>query len=125
MMRGVMKLLIVDDNAATRSLIREFIAPIATEITECAEGADAVVAYLRRRPDFVIMDFMMPGLDGIAATERLLAQDPSAAVVMVSQFDSREARLRAQRAGARQFFTKDNLSALRRFLTAAREADRA
>jgi CheY-like chemotaxis protein len=120
-----MKLLIVDDNAATRSLIREFIAPIATEITECADGADGVEAYLRLRPDFVVMDFMMPGLDGIAATERLLAHDPHAAVVMVSQFDSREARLRSQRAGARQFFTKDNLSALRRFLTAARDADRA
>jgi len=120
-----MKLLLVDDNAATRSLIREFVSPLASEITEVADGADAVAAYARLSPDFVIMDLMMPGIDGIAATQRLLAQDPDAEVLIVSQFDSREAREKCRRAGARKYFTKDDLSALRRFLTAAREADRA
>lgn len=120
-----MKLLIVDDNAATRSLIREFVSPIASEIAECLDGADAVAAYAHMTPDFVIMDLMMPGVDGIAATERLVAQDPQAAVLIVSQFDSREAREKARRAGARKYFTKDDLSALRRFLVSARDADRA
>lgn len=125
MIRGVMKLLIVDDNAATRSLIREFVSPLASEITETADGTDAVAAYVRVCPDYVIMDLMMPGLDGIAATQRLVAHDPRAEVLIVSQFDSREAREKCHRAGARKYFTKDDLSALRRFLIAAREANRA
>src|SRR5690349_15117901 len=111
MIRCSMKLLIVDDNAATRSLIREFVSPIASAITECADGSDAVAAYLQLRPNFVIMDLMMPGLDGIAATERLLALDPRATVLIVSQFESREAREKSRRAGAQKYFTKDDLSA--------------
>lgn len=115
-----MKLLIVDDNAPTRALIREIVQPLATEIAECTDGLDAVTACAASLPDFVIMDLLMPGLDGLAATERIRRRDPHAAVVIVSQFDSREARENARRVGACHYFVKDELIALRRYLAASR-----
>ncbi len=120
-----MKLLIVDDHAPTRALIREFVQPLATEIAECADGLDAVAACAESLPDFVIMDLMMPGLDGLAATEHIRRRDPQAAVVIVSQFNSREARENARRVGACGYFVKDDLVDLRRFLAAARHPDSA
>ena len=114
-----MKLLIVDDHAPTRALIREFVGPLASEIRECRNGADAVTAYPDFRPDFVIMDLMMPGLNGFVATEHLRRLHADAAVILVSHASSREARDNARLAGACHYFAKDDLAALRHFLASA------
>src|SRR3954470_7377499 len=117
-----MKLLIVDDSASTRALIREFVEPLTSDIAECEDGIEVAATYQRFHPDFVIMDIQMSGLDGIAATLRLRAEEPRAVVLMVSQFDSREARDNARRAGAAHYFLKDDLPAVRNFLAGVRAA---
>ncbi len=67
-----MKLLIVDDNASVRRVIRGIVASLADDIHECADGEDALAAYIAHSPDFVLMDIAMEKLDGIAATNRSL-----------------------------------------------------
>lgn len=115
-----MKLLIVDDHAPTRALIREFVQPLSTEIRECSNGAEAVALYPSFQPRFVIMDLMMPELNGFAAAERICALDASAAVILISHAGSAVAETKALSAGACRFFPKDDLAGLRDFLAASR-----
>ncbi len=69
-----MKLLIVDDNAAVRRLIRSIVLPFAGEVFECVDGADALAAYQAHRMDVVLMDIRMSEVDGIEATKNRSGQ---------------------------------------------------
>lgn len=82
-----MKLLIVDDNATVRRLIRSILANCAHEIHECADGLEALAAYTAILPDFVLMDISIKGLDGIAATRQIRAAHPAAMVIVVTDYD--------------------------------------
>jgi CheY-like chemotaxis protein len=104
-----MRLLIVDDNPGVRRLIRTLLDGVTREIRECADGADARAAYQRERPDFVLMDIQMGTLDGIAATRRIVASDPGARVIIVTNYDQPDLREAAREAGACGFVAKDNL----------------
>jgi DNA-binding NarL/FixJ family response regulator len=77
-------------------------------VAEAADGGEAVELALRLRPDIVLMDIRMPGLDGLAACRRLLAQaEPRTRVVMLTTFDLDEYVYEAMRAGASGFLLKD------------------
>jgi CheY-like chemotaxis protein len=111
-----MKLLIVDDNPAMRRLMRRLLADLTEEITECRDGDAVLEAYTRLRPDWVLMDFEMAALDGITATQQLIAAFPDAKVVTVTNYDDLVLRTRAQQAGACGYVLKDDLSELRGLL---------
>ena len=112
-----MTVLIVDDNAAVRSLIARLIAPITTDVRECSGGAEAIDACTRHCPDVVLMDLAMPGLDGIAATRVIRASHPAVRVLIVTDHDGADLRDAAARAGAAGYVVKDNLLELRQLLT--------
>jgi DNA-binding NarL/FixJ family response regulator len=76
-------------------------------VGEAADGHEAVAAARRLRPDVVLMDIRMPGLNGIDATTRLLEADAGPRVVVVTTFDSDEYVFAALRAGASGFLLKD------------------
>ena len=63
-----MKLLIVDDHVAMRRLIGRVVSDMVSEIEECGDGAEALDAYHRCLPDWVLMDIEMDQVDGITAT---------------------------------------------------------
>jgi CheY-like chemotaxis protein len=104
-----LNLLIVDDNAAVRRLIAGIVTPFADEIRECADGAEALSAYSARRPDLVLMDIRMDGVDGIEATRRIKAADPTARIIIVTDYDDDALRQAAMREGACGYSLKDNL----------------
>ena len=104
-----MKILIVDDSAAMRSLLRSLVLPFGVEIRECADGADAPAAYEAQNPDLVLMDIRMNEVDGIAATKQIRAADPIAKIVMVTDYDDDALRQAAILAGACGYVLKDNL----------------
>lgn len=104
-----MKFLIVDDNAAVRRLIAEVVMPLADEIRECCDGADALSAYHSNRPDLVLMDIRMKQVDGIEATKRIKMADPSAKIIIVTDYDDEALRQEAMRVGACEYALKDNL----------------
>jgi CheY-like chemotaxis protein len=107
-----LKILIVDDNASVRRLIRSILPPLTSEIFECANGADALTIYQARRPDVVLMDIRMDEMDGIQATERIKAADQGARILIVTDYDDEELRRAAMRAGACGYLLKNNLLAL-------------
>src|SRR6266511_1871626 len=111
-----MRLLIADDNAEMRALLRRVCAPIATEIRDCADGCAAVEAFAEFNPDWTIMDIGMPGMDGLAATRRIVAAHPGARVLMCTQHRTPEYEAAAREAGAVAILLKENLQRLPEFL---------
>ncbi|HWM08581.1 MAG TPA: response regulator transcription factor [Solirubrobacteraceae bacterium] len=106
---GVIRVLIVDDDALVRAGLSMMLAGtddirVVAEAADGAEVASAVDAY---RPDLVLMDIRMPGVDGLAATERLRAREGAPQVIVLTTFDADDHVLRALRAGAAGFLLKD------------------
>ncbi len=104
------RVLIVDDHAPVRALLRAVVGAKADEVFECSRGEDAVAAVAAHRPDLVLMDIEMPGgMDGIAATRAIHARFPDVRVAIVTQYDASDMREAAARAGACAYVLKDNL----------------
>lgn len=110
-----MQVLIVDDNQAIRRLVKAILAEFA-EVHECSDGDEAVSAYLKFKPDWVVMDVQMRRLGGIAATRILKKAFPAARVVMLSKHSDEDIQAAARDAGANGYLLKDDLTELKRFL---------
>jgi CheY-like chemotaxis protein len=104
--------MIVDDHAEMRRLLRSMLEELASEFIECADGAQAVAAFARQRPDWTIMDIAMKGMDGLEATRRILQQFAGSRILMLTQHDTPQMRAAALEAGACAFIAKDNLAEL-------------
>lgn len=111
-----MKLLIVEDNSLVRQMLRRLVADLAEDISECGDGAEAVTRYSQERPDCVLMDLCLPGLNGIVATKQIRAMDPAARIFIVTNCDEAGVREAAQAAGACGYVLKENLLELRQQL---------
>jgi len=104
------RLLVADDHPLVRSGLRSLLEGEADleVVGEAGDGAEAVAKARALRPDVVLMDLRMPGLDGIEATRRLAGpgvEDP-VKVLMVTMFDLDEDVVEAVRAGARGYLLK-------------------
>ena len=114
-----MKVLIVEDHADMRRLIRSVIHDLADTVTECEDGAEAVDAYTAHQftcEDWVLMDVEMPGLDGLEATRRLRAAFPDARIIIVTQYGDSHLRAAATQAGACGYVLKEHLLSIRQML---------
>ena len=110
--------LVVDDHAPFRAVVKTLLAQAGAEVAECANGTEALRRCDELRPDWVLMDIEMPDLDGIAATRALRVRCPHTRVVIVTQYDDPDLRAEAARAGACAYVLKDDLEALPRLLAA-------
>lgn len=106
-------LLIVDDNLQVRRMIRSLVEDLADEITECADGAEAVAACEMRQPDWILMDVHMEQMDGLTATRKIKSFFPTTKIVIVTNHTDAKTRQAAGDAGANAFLSKDNLMSLR------------
>jgi DNA-binding NarL/FixJ family response regulator len=107
----MIKVLLADDQALVRAGFHALLgrAEDMVVVGEAADGEEAVALARQMRPDVVLMDVRMPGLDGIAATEQLCA-DPELAdtrIIVITTFELDEYVHRALRAGASGFLLKD------------------
>ena len=112
-----MKLLIADDHAPMRALLRTLCAPLAAETRDCADGLEALQAFAEFQPDWTILDVAMPGLDGLTVTRRILAAHPAAQIAVITHHPGPEFERAAREAGARSFIRKDNLQPLLELLS--------
>ncbi|HWQ39935.1 MAG TPA: response regulator transcription factor [Burkholderiales bacterium] len=103
------RVLIADDHALVR---RGFAAIINMEddvavVGEAADGEEVVELWRQLQPDVVLMDLRMPKLEGVEAIKRIRAQDPAAAIIVLTTFDHDEDIYAGLRAGAKAYLLKD------------------
>ena len=99
--------LIVDDSAFMRFHLRRMMDSFDGVIaSEAANGNEALREYGRLRPDIVLMDIVMPGLEGVETVKRICSEDPKARVIMISSVSYQEKVAEAMSAGAKCFIPK-------------------
>ncbi len=111
-----MTILLADDNVQMRQTIAAILSDLSATFYECGDGHEAIEAYARLRPDWVVMDIRMPRVDGLTACRRIKAVDPAAKIVVLTQYGDSEMRSAALEVGAVEFFSKEDVLALHRFL---------
>jgi len=117
--KETIKVLIVDDHAVVRQGLRTFLElqddvssddPSALPIQvvgEAANGAEAVKLARNLRPDVVLLDLVMPGMDGLEATPKIIADSPHSRVIILTSFGEEDRVFPAIRAGAQGYLLKD------------------
>jgi DNA-binding NarL/FixJ family response regulator len=106
---GTIRVLIADDQRVVReglSMLVALIDDVQVVDTAC-DGAEAVRLAEAHRPDVVLMDLRMPGIDGIAATAELRERLPAARVLVLTTYADQDVIVPALQAGARGYLTKD------------------
>lgn len=103
------RVLIADDQALVRDGFRSIIEreQDLAVVAEAGDGAEAVAAARRTRPDLVLMDLRMPRLDGLSATRQLLGRPDPPRVLVLTTYDTDENLVEALRVGASGFLLKD------------------
>jgi DNA-binding NarL/FixJ family response regulator len=101
--------LIVDDHEVVREGLRLSLSRAANirVIGEAADGANAIALAERRRPDVVIMDVRMPGMDGLEATKELTQKIPDISVLIFTAFSERSLLARGLESGAKGYILKE------------------
>ncbi len=110
---GRIRVLIADDQALVRGAIAALLGLESDldVVAEVGSGRDAVATAVRERPDVVLMDVEMPGMDGIEATRQIREQVPRTRVIMVTTFGRPGYLKRALVAGASGFVVKETPAA--------------
>ncbi|MFI6599241.1 response regulator [Nonomuraea sp. NPDC050536] len=106
----MIRVIVADDQAVVRAGIAAVLAaePDLEVVAQAADGESAVALVAELRPDVVLMDIRMPGLDGLAATARITAGMPYTRIVVLTTFGLEEYVFAALRAGASGFLLKDS-----------------
>jgi DNA-binding NarL/FixJ family response regulator len=111
--RRPIRVLLADDHPVVRAGLRGMLAaePDIEVAGEAGSGAEAVALSRAGGYDVILMDLRMPGCDGVAATEQIIAADPGARVVVLTTYETDADILRAVAAGATGYLLKDATSA--------------
>ena len=100
-------ILLVDDLKFIKRIERNVLEKNGHEIVgDASDGAEAIVLYLKLKPDIVLMDITMPKVNGIEALEKILSLDPRAKVVMCSALSHERVLYKAIKAGAKDYLVK-------------------
>jgi NarL family two-component system response regulator LiaR len=103
------KLLLVDDHTVVRLGLKSYFAttPDIEVIGEAGNGAEAITRVQQLQPDVVLMDLLMPGMDGVEATRQIKAILPSTEIIVLTSYHEDENIFPAIRAGALSYLLKD------------------
>ncbi len=107
---GTIRVLITDDHAIVRKGIRALLAtePGIEVVGEAEDGHEAITQVITTQPDVILMDIVMPGMDGLEATRHILEQQPGARILVLTSFASDDKIFPAIRAGALGYLLKDS-----------------
>jgi DNA-binding response OmpR family regulator len=100
------RVLVVDDDPTVSDVVRRYLERAGYAVTLCADGVSALTAYERDRPDLVVLDLMLPGLNGLEVCRRLRATDPGLPIVMLTALGEESDRVLGLELGADDYLTK-------------------
>ncbi len=99
--------LIVDDLTFIKIVLREILESAGFRVVgEASNGEQAIAQYQDRRPDVVLMDITMPGMDGLTALRKIREIDPEAKIIMCSALGQQQLIVKAIQMGARDYIVK-------------------
>jgi len=102
------RIALADDQALVREGLKSLLRDLGIEVViEAADGQAVLDALASQRPEVIVSDVRMPGMDGVALTQALRAQGDRTPVVLLTTFDDSELLLKAVAAGAQAFLLKD------------------
>jgi CheY-like chemotaxis protein len=104
-----LRVLLADDQPAFRALARQMLAGLASDVVECCDGVEAVANFERCPADWALLDWAMPGLDGLAAARAIRARHPKARIVLISSHLTAMLEREAATAGVFASFPKERL----------------
>jgi two-component system NarL family response regulator len=109
MRNETLRVLLVDDHPVVRDGLVSIIKTQSNleVVGQAADGAAAVAAFASLRPDVVMLDLRMPGMDGFEAARQILAAEPAAQVLVMTTYDGDEDIFRCLRLGAKGYLLKD------------------
>jgi DNA-binding NarL/FixJ family response regulator len=113
---AIKTLLVVEQSAQMRRLIRMLLGGQVEQVVECTEGSEALAAYANCRPDWVLLDINTRAADAISITRQINELFPDAYITILADYDDPDIREAVYRAGASGYLIKDNLSSLRDLL---------
>jgi DNA-binding NarL/FixJ family response regulator len=103
-----MKILLVDDHVVVRSGLRNLLTSVAdTQIWEAATGRDALLRLRQDRPDLVLLDLNLPGIGGLELLRRMLLEDKTVRILVLSMHAEPLYATRAMELGARGYLSKN------------------
>ena len=101
------KVLIGDDSILARKQLKDVLSTMgAVHFIEAVNGKEAVEKYIAEKPDIIFLDIIMPIKDGIHAVQEIIAEDPTALIIMVSSVGTQQQLKSAIEAGAKDFIQK-------------------
>lgn len=98
----MVKVLIVDDNDKLRAIFKLILKEY--KIFEAKNGIEAIEVFKEKQPDLILMDILMPEMDGIAATKEILKIDPKTTIIAITAYSSRASEI--IEAGAKEVLIK-------------------
>lgn len=102
-----LNVLVVDDSMLAVEMLKNALEELGHNVVKTARtGNEAVAAYKASNPDVVTMDVTMPGMDGIAATQKILKEYPDARIIMVTSHTQQGTVIDALKAGAKGYILK-------------------
>ncbi len=106
--RGMVRVLIADDHPVFRFGLRTLLKadPMMEVVGEATNGEDAITQAFSLQPDVILMDLNMPGMSGIEAARRILAEHPEVHILVLTMFDDDDSVFAAMRSGARGYLLK-------------------
>lgn len=102
------RLLLVDDEERNLSLLEAYLAPLGCVLTRASGGQEALQAFEKERPDLILLDVVMPDLDGLDVLTHIRASEQGSRipVILITGYTEREERVRGFEAGADEFLEK-------------------
>jgi len=101
-----MKLLVVDDAPCVIKALRDTLGAHGYEVHEAVNGEEAITRYREVNPDVVLMEILMPKLDGVSATRNIIEYDPRAKIIVVTALEKHGLERDCIEAGATCFIMK-------------------
>ncbi|TDC66318.1 response regulator transcription factor [Micromonospora sp. KC207] len=100
------RVLVVDDDLTVSDVVRRYLEQDGCEVRLAADGADGLAAIAIHRPDLVVLDLMMPGIDGLEVCRRIRRQLPDLPVIMLTALGEEADRVLGLEVGADDYVTK-------------------
>ena len=100
------KILTADDAGFVRRWCARVLGDAGHEVIQAANGDEAIARYKQHRPDAVLLDILMPGMDGLEVLKELRAHDPDARIAMLTTQGQIDVVVEARRLGAKDFIVK-------------------